>query len=414
MAKKVLLGNIAAIADVWTYTVVTTTSGTVHGITCNGKTISITLGSGETATSAADKLLAALVTTTAGEFQEYAWVAVAGVITGTANAVGIPGTFTNASTSGTAGTLTNTMPANGPNFISRAANWSGATLPANGDDVYFTADSPSALHGLDWFRANSIVPASINLENFNGEVGLPAVRGGASSLGFSGASSRYPEYRKQFLELPAGSIVVNIGRGTSVPSRVHLDLAGTGTTVNVFGAGSVLVRGSTGHPKLAVTQGSVGVAVGVGETGGFLDVLIGDEGSPSENSEVVFGSGATVPKITNLSGKSQSDVACADLTMGLRAVQHLQTSGNLTAVVRGGSLIYSATGTLNVDASGDGVTVDLSQDPRPKTLNTASKILSRAKLLDPGDTRASGSTILFDDTSLPLSKLGPSVSITKA
>ena len=54
MAIKIFTGNAALVTDVWTFTVVTYADTTVLGITCNGKTVSITLaGSGYTAATAA-------------------------------------------------------------------------------------------------------------------------------------------------------------------------------------------------------------------------------------------------------------------------------------------------------------------------------------------------------------------------
>jgi hypothetical protein len=421
MAKKVLTGNAVAVTDMWSYTFGTIANTTVHGITCNGKTITVTLGSGETNDTAAGKLVTALSNSTAGEFQEYTWgfVLGSGVVTGTAKVTGVAGVFTKASGAHASASMVNTTPASGPTFLNLAANWSGGTLPANGDDIYLTGSSPSVRAGLDWFRANSIVPASINLDDYGGSIGLPATRGGTAFGSQTGQP--YTEYRKTHLELPAGSIVVNIGRGSTLPSRVNLDLAGTGTTVNVFGANppqageraSVYIRGTTGHPRLAVTQGAVAVAFGTGETGGFASVLIGDEGNPAQDAFVLFGEGATAPDVDNLGGRSESAVGITSLTMGLSASEHVQTAGNLTATIRGaGRLVYSSTGTLTVDAAGGG-TIDFSKDPRPKTLHSSSKILERARLIDPGDTRATGSACLFDHTSLPVSQLGPAVTITK-
>lgn len=421
MSNKRFIGNVAPVADVWTYTVVTITAATVHGITCNGKTISITLGSGETTSTAASKLLAAIQASLAGEFQEYVWTANAAVITGVAKTAGIPGEFTNASTGGTAGTLSNTTPATGPNFFDQAGNWSGGTLPINGDSWFFDASSPDALFGLEYFFTNSIVPASINTDNYRGSIGLPAVRGSnAFAIGPSSGVS-YPEYRPRFLKLPAGSVTINYGRGSAVPARGQFHLAGNSTTFNVFGAAepangelaSVYIQGSTGHTLLAVTQGTVAVAVGFGESGGFTNVRIGDEGNPSQDAKVVFGAGATVPLVTNLGGRSESAATVTSLVMGLGAVEHIQTGGNLTVNAFGGTTIFASDGTITFDADGDRTVIDLSKDPRPKTIGAGSSVLNGARLLDPGDTRGT-SSIEFDDTSLPISKLGPSVLVTKA
>lgn len=421
MANKRLVGNVAATADVWTYLVVTITAATVHGITCNGKTISITLAGGETAAESASLLLAAIQASTAGEFQEYTWTVSSATITGTAKTAGIPGEFTNASTGGTAGTLTNATPAMGPNFINLPGNWDSATLPVNGEPWYLDAGSPDMLYGMEYFFDNSILPASIHTDNYGGSFGLPAVRGSSAfAIGPSSGQS-YPEYRPRYLKLPSGTITINYGRGATVPTRGQFHIAGTGTTFHCFGArepangepASVYIQGSTGHALLAVTQGTVAVAGEFGQAGGFLNVRIGDEGNPSQDAKVVFGSGATIPIITNLGGRSEAAATVTSLVMGLKAVEHLQTGGNLTVNAFGGTTIFASDGTITFDADGDGTTIDLSKDPRPKAIGAGSSVLNGAKLLDAGDTRGT-SSIEFDDTSLPLSKLGPSVFVTKA
>lgn len=422
MPNKRFIAGVAARADVWTYTVVTITAATVHGLTCNGKTITITLGSGETTTTAALLLLAAIQASTAGEFQEYTWSAAAAVITGTAKTAGIPGTFTNASTGGTAGTLANSVAAVGPNFINLPGNWSGAALPVANDSWFFDGSSPDALYGLTYFLDNSLAAAAINFDNYGGSIGLPAVRGSSAFAIGPSTGASYPEYRPTFLKLHVGTMTINYGRGTVAPARGQFHLAGTGTTFNVFGAGppangevaSVYIQGSTGHPLLAVTQGTVAVAPDFGQAGGFTEVRIGDEGNPSQDAAVIFGSGATVPLVTNLGGRSEAAATMTSLVMGLRAVEHVQTAGNLTVNAFGGNVVFNSTGTCTFDADGDGTVVDFSKDPRPKTVGAGCTVLNGAKFLDPGDTRASGAAIAFDDTSLPISKLGPDVTVTKA
>lgn len=421
MANKRFIGNVAPVADVWTYTVVTVTAMTVHGITCNGKTISITLGSGETTSTAASKLLAAIQATLAGEFQEYVWTVDAAVVTGTAKTAGIPGTFTNASTGGTAGTLSNATPATGPNFINLAANWSGAALPVDGDDWYLDAGSPDMLYGLEYFFDNTIRPAAIYMDDYGGSIGLPAVRGSnAFAIGPSSGVS-YPEYRPRYLKLPTGSITIHYGRGRTVPTRGQFHLAGTGTSIYVHGArspangepASVYIQGSTSHPLLSVTQGHVAVAAEFGQTGGFDEVRIGDEGNASEDAKVIFGEGATVPLITNLSGRSEAANTVTSLYMGLNAIEHVQTYGDLTAVVYGGTVIHNSDGTIVFDLDGDRSVLDFSKDPRTRDVGSGCSVLNGARMLDPGNTRGT-SEIEFDDTSLPISKLGPSVIVKKA
>ncbi|QEL18317.1 hypothetical protein [Limnoglobus roseus] len=412
-SDKVLRGNATPVADVWTYTVTDAGSGKAHGVAAgSGKVIALTLGSGETTASAAAKLQGLLAASPAGEFYEYSWAANGAVVTGTAKVAGVPGVFTGAFTA-LAATLTNSTPAKGPNFFNDPKNYTGGTLPVDGDRIVLDENSPDALYGLTWLRDGPVVPAKIETENFTGSIGLPPVRG-ASNTFSTAQGATYPEYRERFLQLAAGVAEVNVGRGESdtVPALVNLDLDGDDVTLSVYG-GTVNVQGTTGHPRLAVSQGLVTVAGDVGSTGGFLDVLIGDEGDSGTDAKVVFGDGATVPLVHNQSGESESSATVTSLEMGLSATSHRQTDGNCTATQFGGLIDFRSDGTLTVTATGIGTTVDFSRDPRPKGLASSSSFRAGAKFLDPANTRTSGSGATYDQTSLPLSKLGASVPVVK-
>lgn len=420
MAIKIFTGNAALVTDVWTFTVVTYSNATVLGITCNGKTVSITLsGSGYTAATAAAALQALLAASTYGEFLEYTWTVSDAVITGTARVSGVPGTFTNASTGGTAGTLSNSTAASGPNFLSVAANWTGGTLPTNSDSVVFDRFSPSALYGLTALSA--LTGLTIETIDFPNSIGLPAVRGSAN--GFDpNSGGGYPEYRTRYMLLSAGTPTLNIGRGSLVPTRVNIEFGGSAaaTAVNVFGSAppaagevaSVFIQGLTGMDALNVTQGWVGVAAEIGQTGGFTVVRIGSEDNPNTDAHVHFGAGATVPSIENQSGSSTSEVTVTALTMRSRAIQHRQTAGSISgSTVQGGLLLFESPGSLTIAASGK-ARVDFSRDPRPKTIASGSTFEDDASLFDPAGT-CTTMNCTFTGRSLQLSDLGPSTAVVR-
>ncbi len=420
MAIKIFTGNAALVTDVWTFTVVTYADTTVLGITCNGKTVSITLaGSGYTAATAAAALQALLAASTYGEFLEYTWSVSGAVITGTARTGGIPGTFTNASTGGTAGTLSNSTAASGPNFLSAAANWTSGTLPTNSDTVVFDRFSPSAIYGLTALSA--LTGLTIETIDFGNSIGLPAVRGSAN--GFDpGSGGGYPEYRTRYLLLSAGTPTLNIGRGDVVPNRVNIQFASSAdaAAVNVFGSAppaagevaSIYFQGLTGMDALNVTQGWVGVAAEIGQAGGFTVVRVGSEDNPSSDANVYFGSGATVPSIENQSGSSASEATVTSLTMRGRSTRHRQVAGNISgSTIQGGILYFESPGSLTCVVNGKAV-VDFSRDPRPKTIAAGSTFEDDSSLFDPAGT-CTAMDCTFYDRSLKLSDLGPSTAVVK-
>lgn len=426
MAIKRFTGNAAATFDTWTYLVVTFTSTTVHGITINGKTVSITLGSGFSAATAAAALQLLLsASTVPAEFLEYTWTVDTATVTGTAKTAGIPATvdgtagMTNASTGGTAGTLTNTITATGPNDIANAANWSTGTAITNNDTPVFDRYSPSALFNLKAWSA--LTGLTIETYDFPNSIGLPPVRGGTGNFDPQGGSG-YPEYRNRFLLLSAGTPTLNIGRGDLVPARVNIEFGGSAdaAAVNVFGlntpsngeSATMFIKGLTGMDALNVTQGVVGVAVGLGETGGFTVVRIGSEESPQSDAKVIFGAGATVPSVENQSGSVESAATITALTMRAAASVHRQTGGNLTSVTaEGGKVYYETTGTVKGFFSGKAV-LDFSRDPRPKEIEATSTFEDDANLQDPAGT-CTLMNCTFYGNSLGKSNLGPETVVVR-
>ncbi|TXH18983.1 MAG: hypothetical protein E6R03_01270 [Hyphomicrobiaceae bacterium] len=419
MATKKFTGNAAATFDTWTYQVVTFSSTSAHGITINGKTVGITLGTGYTAATAADAIQALLAASTYGEFLDYTWTVSTDTITATAKVAGVSGDMAKASGVSTNATLTHTVTATGPNFLDDAANWTGSTLPANNDTIVFDQFSPSALYGLDALA--SLTGLTFDIENFANSIGLPAVRGGANNFD-PNSGGGYPEYRRRAMYLNASTPTLNIGRGDQLPARVYIEFGSScdPAAINVFGsqdppAGdrvTINLYGKTGMDALNVTQGSVGVAAEIGQVGGFTVVRVGAEDSPQTDAFVLFGAGATVPSVENQSGRTESGATITALTLRQRAIQHRQTGGDLTAAtLQGGRTIIETNATMVLNASGTAV-VDCSRDPRPKTISATSTFEDDAALIDPAGTVTTMSCT-FAGNSLKRSDLGPSTVVTR-
>jgi hypothetical protein len=417
MATRKFRPAVAATSDVWTFTVGTFSNNTVIGVTCNDKTLSRTCGSGETATTAAAALHAILLSSTIGEFAEYLWTVAGAVVTATAKTAGIPGTFAAAGTSG-AVTASNAVAATGPQFGNVAANW-GGSLPADDDVLILDNFSPSLTYGLSVL--DGVSGLTIILDNFGGSIGLPPVVSTGGSYQPSGGST-YFQYRPQYLLINAGDATIDIGRGTTVPTRVAIQLGGDANAIiNVYGASaptegeqaSVFIHGTTSHTALNVTQGAVAVAYEYGQGGGFDVVRIGSESNSGNDALVIFGAGATVPLIVNQAGRSRSAANVTSLTMQERAMEHQQTAGTLAATVSGGRIAYESDGSLTVVASGAKTVVDFTGDVRPKTFTGTCAFRGGAALNDPAGTWATGS-VTFDSASLRASTLGQDSSISRS
>jgi hypothetical protein len=415
MAIKRFRGLSIVAADTWTFTVNTFSNNTVIGVSCNGKTVTRACGAGETGATAAAALQLLLAASPIPEFQEYTWTANGAVIQATAKQAGIPGTFAAAGASN-AVAASNTTPGTSPNTLN-ATNF-GGSLPAEGDTVIFDAHSPSALYGLD--SLDEVGPITIVMENFGGSIGLPVVTSSGSSFSPSTVPG-YVQYRRTHLLLGAGAVVVEIGRGSTAPSRVMLELGvDCDATVNVYGTGQtppgelavVQIHGTTGHAALNVNRGTVGLALMAGQTGGFDTIRVGGDGENNDNTLVTIGAGATVPELINQSGRSVSAASVSNLVMKPTAVSHQQTSGTLSAVVEGGRLSHESAGNLTVTARGSRSVVDLAKDVRPKSLSGSCAFTNGAILVDPAGTWAAG-TATFDAASLKASLLGQGATVAR-
>lgn len=429
MATKFWYGTAATSINIQTLTITgSMVTGSPVGITIGQTTVSYTVLGGDTTATAAAALFALIAASTGPEFQEITWSYTAGtsVITGTAQVPGQPFTMTAVGPGG-AVTLATVTAGTGPNDVSNVNNWSGQALPVNGDDVIVQGQAASMYYGMSALSSISLNSFTV-YSSFTNSIGLPASHGTISGTGFpspttTGISNSYPEYRPRYLAL-GGNPLVNLGVGIGPGSgRINLNVGTGSTTVNVFNAASSpdsdlwavrLINGGGSTNKLNVTGGRVGVATELGMTATLNEIRVGDRGNPGSDAVVAWGSGGTIANVINLSGKTEGGTGLSGtLTMGLNAGTHTQTSGNLTAAVYGGILYYSTNGSLTLSTVQNGASVDLSRDPRTKTVSTGSGSFSGgSSLIDPGATWTSG-TCVFDEKSAKASRFGPTVSITR-
>lgn len=395
MATTRWRGDAPAVAQVQTITIGTNDVSTTYKVTINGKTVSVPGDAGGASATAADLAAALKATGVPQEFAEIAWAAAGSVVSGTATKSGKPFTLAAGATGGT-GTISTAVAtaSSGPNDASVAANWSGGTLPANGDDVVFDTGSSDVLYGLD---QHAVTPNSISvLPGFTGKIGLPAVNSDS-------AAATYFEYRPQYLQYGssgAGTVNVTISGGSG---RIKFDQGTAPAVWNVLnsaqrlesGIPAVLLKGTSAANALNVNKGDVGVAFFGGESATLVAVNAGYETNPAGDSSVWLGSGVGLANATIV--QTGGNLTINSATSGTATIT--QYDGNLTLQsgaqtglsVLGGSCVFNSTGTLGGTAviAGSG-TLDFSQDLRAKSVaNPINMYGAKSKLLDPNKVVAS-------------------------
>ncbi len=274
MANRSWLGRAKARAEEKTVQVTAYDAATTYGLTINGKSVSvIAAGSvNDTATALAEAWNEA----TEAEFAEVTAEAATDTVTFTGDTAGVPFTVSSGASGGTGtiGAATTTTVATGPNHADNAENWSGSTLPVDGDSIYLNNSSISILYGMDAFA--SVTPALVDIDaSYTGFIGLPKTN-----------AAGYPEYRPDYLQFD-GATAVRIGAGAGNGSRrIKIDFGSTAFTASVLksangaepGLPAVLLKGTHADNALEVSGGSVGVA------------FFGDEAATIKTLGVVGGS----------------------------------------------------------------------------------------------------------------------------
>jgi len=315
-------------------------------------------------------------------------------ITFTAVTAGVPFTITVSTTEAGGGAAddqtfvkASVTAISSPNSWDNADNWSSGAVPAGGDDVVFENSTTSCLYGLD--QANAISSLAVKA-NFTGHIGLPRDNSGG-----------YAEYLPTELDLKTAVTSVKIGEGAGDGSgRIKLGtgiLAGN-LTISVYKTG---VAAEDGVPPLLITtgtngantttlnvnRGTVGVAFFAGESAEVNVVNVTYTTTPSSDSNVQIGSGAST--ITTLDQTAGSvDIECdattitvrgATLTIGGAAIP---VTLNLTD---GATCFYDSSGaatTVNVLSAS---TLDFRRDSNARTVANAN-VYAGTFLYDPNAT----------------------------
>jgi hypothetical protein len=383
-------GDAPAVAQVQTITVSTNDVATTYKVTINGKTVSVPGDAGGASSTAADLAAALVAANVPQEFAEIFWSVAANVVTGTAAKPGKPFTLAVSAAGGT-GTISTSLAtaSSGPHDASVAANWSGAVLPATGDDILFDTGSSDVLYGLD---QHAVTPNSISvLPGFTGKIGLPAVNA-------DNAAATYYEYRPQYLQYGTtgvgGTVNVSISGGAG---RIKLDQGSAPAVWNVTnsaqrvdtGVPAVLLKGTSTANVLNVNRGDVGLAFFGGETAALAALNVGYETNPAGDSAVWLGAGASLANTAVV--QTGGNLTINSATSGTATVTvydgtlTLQSGAQTGLAVLGGTCVYNSTGTLGGTAVVGGAgALDFSQDLRAKTVTSPINLYgAKSKLFDP-------------------------------
>lgn len=402
MATRRWLGLAAPTTQIETITVANTWATNDTGtVTVNGQDLILTIGAVATTTGIATALAAAinaanrtdsLVGTESRnrggqeipEFTDFTAEASGSTVVLTGNYPGKPFTVSVSESTAGSGTLatTTTVAATGPNHFDNADNWSGATLPANGDTIQFDDGEVDCLYGLTHLRDNTKAVHLTRTTDYTGQIGLPTVNDDGG----------YPEYRTRFLQLydAAGAKDMTFVTGVNGGAGGVTRLDGASQTVNsltVLDAGGV----NSSQPAIEYAGGTLdalivrrGYVVIDPEQASMAGTTISavSIGAPSlQDSEtlVVLGDAVIYSASTAFNVASGQVIAWSSLT-NATPITVTQYGGSLeakganlnTVTVRGGTFTWSGSGTFSGSTLSvyTGATLDLSTDQRSKTFGT--------------------------------------------
>lgn len=390
--------NQAAIKQVETYTFSAPNSvGNTYIATINGKSVTYSSVSGDTATTVATALYELLneQDSIAAEFTEIEWANPSdGVITATAKVAGtpfanVPGTSLglvlstgNGLSNGisTAHTTANASPSD----INDAQNWLRVTAPApgvrqlpqHGDDVVIANTSIPMLWNLDQLasvRFNTFT----RYQTFEGTIGLPDNNPGG-----------YTEWRATYFKItgpagsvPAGGLQMVLGFDTgsgSGPTLERYDTQSQPTTLVILASGSagdeygVRWKGVHSANTFRLLGGvSLGIAMVPGEIATLSSCSMGDGSRLGLGAGVTWTAGST---LTMISGSAILNSAPATLTLENGARVEIATDSLTWATItaRGGSsIIPVAGGTITNLTLETGSSLDKSSDSRALTITNS-------------------------------------------
>lgn len=390
--------NQAAIKQVETYTFSAPNSvGNTYSAAINGKTVTYTSVSGDTAATVATELytLLSVSESIAPELTEIDFAnPSSGVVTATAKIAGTPFANVTGTSAGlvlsTGNGLSNgittvhTTPNQSPSDVNDPQNWLRVTppapgvrsLPQNGDDVVISDSSVPLLWNLGLLAAIQFNTYT-RWTSFTGTIGLPETNPGG-----------YTEWRETYFKfvgpqgsVPSGGLLMVLGYdggdGGSGPTRERYNLGSQKTTLTILSAGNpaddygVRFLGVHTQNTFSLLGGvSLGIATAPGETSVVSTSSVGD-GELSIGAGVTWTSGST---LSMYGGTAFLNAAPATLTVtnGAEVVVSTDLLTWATVTAQGGSrLTFLAGGTITTLTMTTSSLLDKFGDSRALTITNS-------------------------------------------
>ena len=400
MATTYWAPNQAAIAQVETYTITAPSSiGNTYKATINGKTVTYSSISGDTATTVATALYNLLNRSTgiAPELTEIQFAnPSAGVITATARVAGTP--FANITIGGVSGiglvlstgnglangiSTAHTTPNASPNDVGDAQNWLRVTAPApgvrslpqNGDDVVVANTSVAMLWNLDHL-ASIQFGTYTRWQSFTGTIGLPE----NNPIGYTEWRATYLKFSGPQGSVPAGGLTMILGQGStgSGPGRERYDAGSQPVTLVILAAGQAIddygVRFLGVHTANTFTllgNVSLGIAMLTGEIASLTTSKVDGGGALGIGEGVTWTAGST---LSLLGGSAELGAAPATLSLSNGAQVTIFEDGLTWATItaQGGSaMTWLAGGVITTLTLSNGSSLDKSLDMRALTITNS-------------------------------------------
>lgn len=406
--------NQAARAQKRTYTFSAPNSvGNTYNAALNGKTVTYSSVSGDTAALAATGLFNLLNVSTgiAAEFLEITWtnpsdgtVVAEAKVPGTPFA-GVPGTdkgLVLSTGNGLANGITtaNTVDNASPSDVNDSQNWLRVTppapgvrgIPVNGDDVDVRDSSVPMLWNLDQLAAVQFQTYT-RWQTMTGEIGLPE----NNPNGYDEWRAHYFKFSGPQGSVPAGGLVMVLGRGStgSGPSREKYNVGSQPATLTVLAAnrevddyGVLFLGVHTANTFTLMGSVSLGIAMLAGETANLSSSKVDGSATLGVGQGVTWTAAST---LTMLGGSARLNSAPATLSMSNGAQVTIERDGLTwpTITAQGGSLMrWLAGGTITTLTMTTGSTLDKSGDLRALTITNSTLDGETCVINDPLSTIA--------------------------
>lgn len=399
--------NQSPVAQVETYTFSAPNSiGNWYSATANGKTVTYSSVSGDTAALAAAGLLAAIQASTIPELAEVTFANPStAVLTATAAVPGTPFANVPGTAAGLVLTTGNGL-ANGiatahtqanqsPSDVNDAQNWLRYTAPApgvrqlpqNGDDGVVANTAIPMLWNLDQLAAVQFNTYT-RWQSFTGTIGLPEFNPG----GYTEWRATYFRFSGPTGSVPAGGLqmVLGFGASGSGPSRERYNVGSTKVTLTCLAAGSPaddygirFLGVHTGNTFTALGGVTLGIAMLPGEVATLSSSTLDGGAALGIGPGVTWTAGST---LTTFGGLVTLCSAPATV-VGNSGTQFVFPTDLLTwaaITVQGGcTLTWLAGGTITTYTATTGCSLDKSQDTRTLTITNSVLDGDSCVIIDP-------------------------------